>query len=349
MGERFISVIMPVRNEEAFIARSLGAVLAQEYPPEALEILVVDGDSTDGTCDVIRALPGAERVRILPNPARNQAAAMNVGLSAARGDIIIRVDGHTVVAPDYVRQCVAALDATGADNVGGCMSPVGVTPTGKAIAAASRSRFAVPSAFHVSATPQYTDTVYLGAWPRAVLERVGGYDERRLTNEDYELNYRIRRTGGRIYLSPAIQSAYYGRQTFPALAKQYYLYGAGKVATLRNHPASLRPRQLVAPLFVVALAAGALLAPFSPIALMAWLALLAVYAAANLVASATASRSRGTVRVGRVALAFLIIHIAWGVGFWDGVIRGSRGGSRAASRPAPVPAEAKVFQIDRVR
>ena len=349
MGERFVSVIMPVRNEEAFIARSLGAVLAQEYPPEALEILVVDGESNDGTCDVIHSLPGADRVRILPNPGRNQAAGMNVGLSAARGDVVIRVDGHTVVAPDYVRQCVTALDATGAENVGGCMLPVGVTPTGKAIAAATRSRFAVPSAFHVSSTAQYTDTVYLGAWPRAVLERIGGYDERRLTNEDYELNYRIRRTGGRIYLSPAIRSHYYGRQTYAALAKQYYLYGAGKVAMLRNHPASLRPRQLVAPLFVVAILAGAALAPFFTIALQAWLTMLAVYAAANLAASATASHGQGIALMGRVVLAFLTIHIAWGVGFWAGMLRGDRGTSRPGSRHVPVPADAKVVQIEQVR
>lgn len=349
MAERFISVIMPVRNEEDFIARSLGAVLAQAYPPEAMEILVVDGDSTDATREVIRSLPGAERVRIVPNPARNQAAGMNAALRVARGEIIVRVDGHTIIAPDYVRQCVATLDETGADNVGGCMTPVGVTPTGKAIAAAARSRFAVPSAFHVSATPQYTDTVYLGAWPRGVLERVGGYDERLSPNEDYDLNHRIRRSGGRIYLSPAIRSDYYGRQDYRALARQYYFYGEAKVASLRKHPESLRPRQLVAPAFVAALVAGAALAPFYSAVLLAWLAVIVAYGAANLAASVAASRERGGTRVWRVALAFLTIHLAWGTGFWDGVFRGAPGASRAVTRAALAPRDTEAVQVDRVR
>lgn len=343
VAAKFVSVIMPVRNEAAFIARSLGAVLAQEYPPDAMEILVVDGESSDATREIIRGLPGAERVDILRNAARNQAAGMNAALRVARGEIIVRVDGHTIIAPDYVRQCVAALEQTGAEEVGGCMAPVGTTPTGKAIAAAARSRFAVPSAFHVSHTPQYTDTVYLGAWPRSVLERAGGYDERLSPNEDYDLNYRIRRAGGRIYLSPGIRSEYYGRQSFAALARQYYFYGEAKVAALRKHPESLRARQLVAPAFVAALVAGAALAPFTRLALLAWLAVVAAYLVANAVCSVMASKGRGATLAWRVALAFLTIHLAWGAGFWDGLVRGTPGTSRAVTRGrAPAPATREV-------
>ncbi|MDL1901223.1 glycosyltransferase family 2 protein [Anaerolineae bacterium CFX9] len=254
-----VSIILPIRNEAAFIAECLGAVLAQDYPPDKLEILIADGMSDDNTLDIIRSLPGAERVTIIPNPDRIQAAGLNRAIEQATGDIIVRVDGHAVIAPDYVRMCVKTLRITGADNVGGAMNPVGITPMGKAIAAAGKSSFAVPTAFHVSQTPQYTDTVYLGAWPRTVFERVGRYRLDVGVNEDYELNFRIRASGGKIFYTPEIRSLYYGRQTLSALWKQYFRYGTSKVKTLRKHPASLRPRQLVAPVFVAGLIGGAVL------------------------------------------------------------------------------------------
>src|SRR5690606_9670824 len=132
MGESdpLVTVIMPIRNEVRFIEQSLGAVLAQDYPIERLEILVADGMSDDGTLDIIHALPGAERVRIIPNPGRKQAEGLNIAIPGARGEYIIRVDGHTVIASDYVRECVRAFRETGAANVGGTMDPVGITPTG---------------------------------------------------------------------------------------------------------------------------------------------------------------------------------------------------------------------------
>ncbi|MCC6805186.1 MAG: glycosyltransferase family 2 protein, partial [Anaerolineae bacterium] len=287
--EPLVTVIMPIRNEEAFIARSLGAVLQQDYPAERIEVLIADGMSDDDTLAVIRSLPGAERVRVIANPDRLQAPGMNRAIQEARGEIIIRVDGHTVIAPDYVRQCVRALTETGADNVGGAMDPVGVTPMGKAIAAAGKSPFAVPTAFHVSQTAQFTDTVYMGAWRRDVFERVGLYDETFKINEDYELNYRIRKAGGKIYFTPDIRSQYFGRQTLDALARQYFRYGVGKTRTLRAHPASIKPRQLVAPLFVLGLVAGALLSLLSPVFTLLWLAGIALYGVVNAVFSLRAA------------------------------------------------------------
>lgn len=315
---------MPVRNEEAFIAQSLGAVLSQQYPPERIEALVVDGQSDDRTCAVIASLSGCERVRIIENPQRRQAAGLNAALRQARGDIIVRVDGHTVIAPDYVRQCVRALAETGAVNVGGRMRAQGVTPMGRAIAAAGASRFAVPSAFHVSEAPQFTDTVYLGAWPRAALLAVGGFDERLRVNEDYELNYRLRQAGGRVYLSPTIRSTYFGRQTLRALARQYFTYGWDRTNTLKLHPGSLKPRHLVAPLFVAALLLGAAFARVSAPIRLAWVALLALYASANLLASARVARRKGWKLAPRLPLVYTTMHLAWGLGFWRGVLFGAR-------------------------
>ena len=332
MTDPFVSVIMAIRNEEAFIARSLGAVLSQQYPPERIEVLVADGQSDDHTRAVIVCLPGAERVRVLENPQRRQAFGLNLALRQARGDIIVRVDGHTIIAPDYVRQCVQALAESGAVNVGGRMEPQGATPMGRAIAAAGASRFGVPTAFHVSATPQFTDTVYLGAWPREALLAMGGFDERLRVNEDYELNYRLRRAGGHIYLSPAIRSTYFGRQTLRALARQYFAYGWDRTNTLKLHPSSLKLRQMVAPTFVAALLIGGALATVNGAARVAWAALLAVYALANIGASAQVGRRAGWGLLPRVPLVFATMHIAWGLGFWKGLLFG---GALARRNEAP--------------
>lgn len=331
-AEPLVSVIMPIRNEEAFIARSLGAILTQDYPADHLEVIVADGQSDDRTRAVIAALPGAARVRVIDNPQRRQAFGLNLALRQACGEVVVRVDGHTVIAPDYVSRCVRALRETGAVTVGGRMEPQGATPMGEAIAAAGASRFGVPSAFHVSNRPQYTDTVYLGAWPRAALLAAGGFDERLSVNEDYELNYRLRAAGGRVYLDPAIRSTYYGRQTARALARQYFAYGWDRTNTLRLHPASLRPRQLAAPAFVAAVLLGAALAPLRPWARLAWLSVLCGYALANLGASVAVARRSGWRLLPRMPLVFATMHGAWGLGFWRGALAG-RGVTRPVSAP----------------
>lgn len=316
-----ISILMPIRNEAQFIERSLGAVLQQTYPAERIEVLIADGMSDDDTVDIIRRMPGGERVTIVPNPGRIQAAGLNRLIALAKGDILIRVDGHAIIEPDYVAACVATLRATGASSVGGAMDPVGTTPIGRAIAAAGKSPFAVPTAFHVSQQPQVTDTVYMGAWPRAVFEQVGGYNEHVGVNEDYELNHRIRKVGGTIYFSPAIRSKYYGRQTLRALARQYYRYGRSKVRTLRLHPESLKPRQLAAPLLIAAIVVGVLLMILIPALTLLWLLPIGAYVAANLLASALTARRFGWDLLPLLPVVFATIHLAWGAGFWVGIAR----------------------------
>ncbi|MBN1284416.1 MAG: glycosyltransferase family 2 protein [Anaerolineae bacterium] len=316
-----VSVILPVRNEAAFIRRCLEAVLTQDYP-HLIEVLVVDGMSNDDTCAIVSEVAQTDRrVRRLDNPARIIPAAMNTGIAAARGDVIVRVDGHTIIAPDYVRQCINALQTTGAHNVGGLMRPVGVTPTGKAIALATRSPFGVPAKFHHSTEPAFVDTVYLGAWPRHVLEEVGGYNPELLVNEDYELNIRIRQTGGRIYLSPNIRSEYYCRQSIPALARQYFKYGVGKVLVVLEHPASTRPRHLVAPAFVAALAIGAALAPVHKLGRGLFGLAAGSYALVNLAVSLRLAARHDLGMFFRLPAVFAALHIAWGTGFWAGVFR----------------------------
>ncbi|MBI5957488.1 MAG: glycosyltransferase family 2 protein [Chloroflexi bacterium] len=317
MDVPLVTVIMPVRNEESFIARSLGAVLTQDYPPDRLEILVVDGRSDDQTRSIVQALAENDsRVHLMDNPGRIQACALNIGIAAAQGEIIIRMDGHSIMTPDYVRQCVYFLHTSGAEVVGGPLRYIGITTAGRTIAAAYGSPFSIPSRFRVSRTAAYVDTIYPGAWRRDIFERVGMFDESFRVHEDYEMNYRIRRAGGRIYLTPEIRFDYYGRQTIQALGRQFFRYGRDKARMLARFPASARPRHLVAPAFVLALGTGALLSPFSsPIAPL-WALVLGSYTLANGIASVRESRRAGWRMLPRLPVVFATMHLCWGIGFW---------------------------------
>ena len=320
MSEPFVSVIIAVRNEAAYIAGCLSSVLGQNWPSNRMEIIVADGESTDGTPDIIRALPGTERVRLIVNPGRRQTAGLNLAIAQAEGDVVVRVDGHTQIATDYVSHCVAALEETGAACVGGRIQPVGLTPAGSVIAAVARTAFAVPGAVHVGRSARFTDTVYLGAWPADVLVRVGGYDEGLRTNEDFELAYRIRRAGGRVYLSPMIHSTYFGRQSLGALGSQYFLYGTGKAQVLRAHPRSLRIRQLVAPLFVASLACGVIFWYSVSVVHVLCLGILLAYVVLNLGFSAFVALRERPRAFWLLPVAYFTIHLCWGAGFWVGLL-----------------------------
>ena len=231
-----VSVLMPVRNEAQYITRSLEAILAQEYPG-ALEVLVVDGMSDDGTRDIVTNIAAENpQVRLLDNPGRLVAIGLDRGAARARGDIFVRVDGRAFLPPGYVRRCVQLLAETGAANVGGTQVPLADTVQGRAIAAAMASPFGVGTArFRFATRPQQVDTVYLGAWPRASFEQAGGFDESLVRNQDYEFNYRFRQAGGTILYSPELRVAYYGRPTLSALWRQYYDYGFYRLPNLLSH------------------------------------------------------------------------------------------------------------------
>jgi len=266
----FVSVVLPIRNEETTIGDCLGAVLAQEYPAGRMEALVVDGQSTDRTRVVVAEIAARDpwsRVRLLDNPAGSAPPALNIGIRAARGGLIVRVDGHTIIAPDYLRRCVETLRETGADNVGGLMRPEGRGYVGRCIALATGSRFGVGnSRFHYDERGGEAETVYLGCFRRAVFERVGLFDEGLVRNQDDELNDRIVASGGRIWLNPRIRSTYYNRGSYRSLWRQYYQYGYWKTRVLRRHPGARRARHL-APAALVAALAGAALSGLAALAL----------------------------------------------------------------------------------
>jgi glycosyltransferase involved in cell wall biosynthesis len=321
-----VTLIMPVLNEAASIRASLGAVLSQDYPADRLEILIVDGGSSDGTREIAGEMIGHRSLaRLLENPGRIQAAALNVGILAAQGEIIVRVDGHTLIAPDYVSQCVSSLVQGEAENVGGLMRPIGTTYIGQGVALATTSPFGVgDSKFHYSAQKQYVDTVYLGAFWRKTFEQIGSYDPTIHINEDYELNYRLRQAGGRILLNPAIVSTYTPRPSLPALWRQYFLYGRQKVRTLQKHPESLRWRQAVPPLFVGAFLGALGGATLWPRLRPVFGLVAGCYLLANIVASTIVAMRGGWRYWPILPFIFATIHFAWGLGFWVGLGRALR-------------------------
>ncbi len=320
-----VSVIMPVRNEEGFIERSLAAVLGQDYPTGRLEVIVADGMSTDGTREIIASV--ADRclrvpVRLVDNPGRSVPSGLNRAVAAAAGEVIVRVDGHTVVAPDYVRECVAALGRSGADNVGGRMDAVGEGVFAEAVALATSSPFGVGGArFHYSEREEWVDTVYMGAWRKETLLRLGLFDEEMVRSQDSELNYRLRSRGGRILLSPRIRSHYYCRGTLRSLWRQYFQYGYWKVRVFQKHPRQMQLRQFVAPAFVGTALAAMALSPFHSAGRALAALVLGCYAIANLGASFRIARKRGWVHLPLLPVVFGTIHAGWGLGFLAGLAR----------------------------
>lgn len=254
-----VSIVMPVYNEAAYIERSLTAVLSQNYPADMMEVVIAVSQSDDDTVACIRRVIARNpnrRIRLLDNPHRTPGAALNRMIREAAGDFVVRVDGHTEIAPDYVRSCVAALQSTDAMNVGGCISASGQGFMGQAIAAGIRSfwgnggaRFRCPPV----ACPTYVDTVPFGAWRRETFSSLGLFVEQWSVNEDCEFNSRILDAGGRILLHPAIKATYFSRSSLHLLAKQYFRYGKLKCEVIARHPKRLRARQLAPPLFVLTL------------------------------------------------------------------------------------------------
>jgi succinoglycan biosynthesis protein ExoA len=320
MGLPLVTIAIPCFNEERHIEACLDDVLAQDYPADRIEVLVGDGMSTDRTRDILQGISARQpdRIRIIDNPRRFQAAAMNAMIAAARGEVIIRMDVHARYAPDYVRQCVAVLAETGADNVGGAQRAVPESWFQRALCAALDSPLAVGGARYRDANQEgFVDTVFLGAFRRAILDSVGGYDDNAVTNEDAELNQRILEAGGKVFLSRKIVVTYVPRSSFRDLARQYFRYGTGRARTLLKHKRFPTPRPALPFLMVVggvALLVVPRLRVFAPFAF-------GLYGAAVAVEAVRVSRRHGMALAPLVAAMFPVLHVAHGVGFAAGLAR----------------------------
>jgi len=308
---------MPAFNEERYIEACIDSVRAQDYPAELIEILVADGRSTDRTREILARLSAEDpRIQMIDNPDRLQAAGLGQMVKAATGDIIVRMDVHCEYAPDYVRKCVETLEATGADNVGGAQRAKAKTPFQRALCAALQSPVGVGGAKYRSAESEgFVDTVFLGAFRRKIFEIVGLWDPKAVTNEDAELNQRILESGGRIYLSRDIVVHYFPRDSFKALATQYFKYGRGRARTLLKLGRFPTLRPLIPFAMTVGASALILIPPLWPIAPIAF----ATYALATGAEAIRLGRHAGLGAIPTVWAIFPVLHASHGVGFAAGL------------------------------
>ncbi len=318
-----VSIVIPCLNEEKNIQGLLEAILHQTYPVTDLEVIIADGLSEDRTRQIIADFQSTHPemlIRLLDNPVRRIPTSLNLSIKAARGDIICRMDAHTIPAADYVALSVASLKAGKGDNVGGVIDiqPGAQTWIGRSIAVATAHPLGVGDAkYRWTTRAGEADTVAFGTYTKSKVEEIGYYNEELRANEDYEFNSRLRALGGKIWIDPLIRAAYFSRPTLKALSKQYFSYGFWKYKMLRLNPGTLRWRQALPPIFILGILMLLLLAGFWSVARWTLIAGLAAYAIVLLIASLPIAIKRSDFKmlIG-IPLAIMTMHLSWGAGFW---------------------------------
>jgi len=317
-----VTIIVPCRNEENTIRLLLEAILKQTYPKDRMEVVVADGMSTDRTRERISDFKRDHSdllIAIIDNPKQTIPSGLNLAIRASKGEIIVRLDAHSAPDPDYVARCEDALKKGLGDSVGGVwdIRPGGAGWMAKSIAKAASHPLGVGDAqYRFADSAQEVDTVPFGAFYKDLIDRIGGFNENLLTNEDYEFNVRLRQSGGRIWLDPAIRSSYFSRSNLTGLARQYWRYGYWKAKMLRQYPTSIRWRQVLPPLFVVSLVILPIL--WSQIGLAGWIFVieLASYLLILSLAGFQSSwKNKDASLILGVPLAISTMHLAWGSAF----------------------------------
>jgi len=309
-----VDVVMPVRNEARHLEAALAAISAQRYAGR-IRIHVAVAPSDDGTSALAARLAARDpAVSVVPNRSGTTPAGLNAAITASSAPVVVRVDGHCELSPDYIARAVSTLARTGAANVGGVQRPVGATPFERAVAVAMSSRFGTGGArFHVGGPEGPVDTVYLGVFRRHPLMEVGAYDERLLRIQDYELNVRLRAAGYEVWFDPELWATYRTRPDMRALARQYYQYGRYKRRVLARHPRSLKLRQIVPPIVCTTVIGGLVVGPWWRQALL----VPAGYVAALASATAIEGRRYPGIRL-RLAAALATMHFSWSAGLLRG-------------------------------
>jgi glycosyltransferase involved in cell wall biosynthesis len=319
--DNFISIVIPCRNEKKYIGATIASLLASDYPPGRFEVLVCDGMSEDGTVQIIKQfeLTYPQQVRYIENTKRTTPFALNTGIKAAKGDIVIILGAHSEVHPLYLRFCNDKLEE---DKSVGC---VGVLldnyfedEKSESIALAMSSPFGVGGAhFRTGAREGYVDTVAFGAYRREVFEKTGLFDEELVRNQDDEFNYRVIKAGYRIFLSNKIKTKYYVRASFRKLFRQYYQYGYWKVFVNVKHKVVTTMRQLVPPLFVAFLVLGIIACILFPVLWYLFLPALGLYIVGSVIAAA--AKAKNITAFFRILISFYILHISYGAGYLEGL------------------------------
>ncbi|GAB2747423.1 hypothetical protein GCM10027039_01300 [Terrabacter koreensis] len=307
-----VSVIVPVLNEERHLAEAVRMILAQDYQGD-LEVVLALGPSTDRTSEVAALLTRDEpRLRLVDNPSGRTPDALNAAIDVSTGEIVVRVDGHAEISASYVTTAVRELVRVGADNVGGVMDAQGTDDFTRAVACAMKSPLGVGSSrFHVGGEAGESETVYLGVFRRSALERVGGYDAHFARAQDWEMNHRIRETGGRVWFTPELSVTYRPRSSFRALGSQYFHYGRWRRVVARHHEGTINPRYLAAPAMVTVTTAALAVGVAWPTALL----VPAAYGVGILVGGVAITRGESLRTRALAPLVLGTMHWSWGIGF----------------------------------
>lgn len=314
----FISVVIPMYNEESYIQECLFSLIGQNYPKDKYEIIVVDGNSEDHSREKVSEIAKKNLlIKIYNNSKRIIPVSFNIGIEKAKGEIIIFVGAHAICEKDYISQCVFLLNNTDASNVGGIQNAVGTDYISHGISFAMLSPFGVGNAyFHFYKKEKFVDSVWGGAYRKETLIKLGGFDETYIKNQDYELNYRLRKMGGKIFLSPKIKCKYFVRNSIKKLTSQYFKYGYWKVKIINEHPDSIMLRQMVPPVFVISLIISMILLLLN---LSIGFFIPMIYFFINLLFSIQISYTKGFKYILILPIIFFTIHISWGIGFIIGL------------------------------
>jgi glycosyltransferase involved in cell wall biosynthesis len=332
----FVSIVIPMFNEERYIARCLEAILHQDYPRDRLEVIVADGMSTDNCAQIVREYSAKYPfIRLIENPRRIMAGAMNRAIPLAKGSIIARMDAHSEYATDYISKCVFYLRKTGAQNAGGvCVTYPGAdTLAAKCVAAITSNRLVVGgSPFRVSKRPRYSDSCVFGCWPKEVYDKIGLYNEALRRNEDNDINSRILRYGGKIFQTPDIRLKYYNQATIRGLCRQGYGNGLWNLPMLIANPTTFRFRYFATFFFDLWLFVFGLLSFWKPIFLVPFLLAVVSYALFLVVVMVQVGLGHGWKLVPLVPGAVAGYHIAYGLGTFVSLVRFLAMGSAGRER-----------------
>ena len=305
-----VSVVIPILNEADHLQAAVDTVLSQEYLGD-IEVILAIGPSRDGTEKVAEEIARKDnRVTIVLNPSGRTPNALNIALATATHDIVVRIDGHSEIAPTYIANAVETMQRTGAVNVGGIMAAEGITPFQKAVARAMRSVIGVgASRFHTGGNEGAADTVYLGTFYKPAVSAVGGYDEEFTRAQDWEMNYRLRQAGGLVYFDPRLVVIYRPRKRIAELGKQYFEYGRWRRAVSRRYPETVNFRYLAPPTAVVVSFISIVGSFFEPQLVLPFL----IYLLSLLIGSLFIGKSWG--ERFRLPLVLFTMHMSWGIGF----------------------------------
>lgn len=325
-----VSVIIPVRNEENHIESCISNLLDTTYPLSKIEIIVIDGESSDNTREVIKHLQEQGlNLKLFSNPKKTPYAGLNIGLKHSKGDIILRLDARSICPRDYIKACIDTLIKTNADNVGGVQRPIGMTPTQEAIAIAMTHPFGVGNAqFRIGKKSGYVDTVYLGCYKRVIFDQIGYFDEDGpVISEDSSMNQRIIKNGGKVYLNKDIIVSYYTKDNFKNFWRQYFVYGGARAHSFLKYKKFTSIRQLIPLSFLSILFILFLFSFIEKTFLYFLISLCCIYIFLDILISLFLSINKNKwYLLPRLFVAFPCMHFAWGLGFFRRLVEGSKPG-----------------------